>query len=107
MKDYVNSFFQKICHPSEGKDTILFEPIHLELAAGRIDGPISEPPFQNIQVSPLGIIPKKAYYESRLIHHLSYPEGNSINDYIQSQFCIIQYQTIDTAISLIQKIGPG
>ena len=102
-----NFRFSKNLSSLKGQETVLTDRINLELAAGRIAGPFSEPPFPNIQVSPLGLVPKKAPNEFRLIHHLSYPEGNSINDYIPSQFCTVQYQTIDTAISLIQQIGPG
>lgn len=50
---------------------------------------------------------KKASGEFRLIHHLSYPEGNSINDHIPDHLCTVQYQSVDTAISLIQQLGPG
>lgn len=52
-------------------------------------------------------MPKKASGEFRLIHHLSYPEGNSINDHIPDHLCTVQYQSVDTAISLIQQLGPG
>lgn len=43
------------------------------LRANRIAGPFTQPPFPNIQVSPLGLVPKKSPGEFRLIHHLSYP----------------------------------
>ena len=51
-----------------------------DLAAGRIVGPFDSPPFETFRVSPLGIVPKKLPGEFRLIHHLSYPEGLSVND---------------------------
>lgn len=78
-----------------------------ESKAKRIAGPFSAPPFPNLQVSPLGLVPKKAPGEFRLIHNLSYPEGNSINDHIPDHLCTVQYQSVDTAISLIQQLGPG
>ena len=53
-----------------------------ERAAGRIAGLFSSPPFPYFPCSPLGIIPKKDLSEFRLIHHLSYPKGSSVNDYI-------------------------
>lgn len=52
-------------------------------------------------------MPKKALGKFRLIHHLSYPEFNSINDHIPDRLCTLQYQSVDTAISLIQQLGPG
>lgn len=56
-----------------------------ELAAGRIVGPYDTPPFETFRVSPLGIVPKKLPGEFRLIHHLSYPEGLSVNDGIPKE----------------------
>lgn len=78
-----------------------------EIHAGRMEGPFVEPPFKNLQVSPLGLIPKNVPNEFRLIHHLSYPDGTSINDGIPSELCSVQYQTIDDAISEILKAGRG
>lgn len=78
-----------------------------ESKAKKIAGPFSAPPFPNLQVSPLGLVPKKASGEFKLIHHLSYREGNSINDHIPDHHCTVQYQSVDTAISLIQQLGPG
>ena len=65
------------------------------------------PPFPNIQVSPLGLVPKKAPGEFRLIHHLSFPEGDSINSNIPKEMTAVSYQSIDTASSLIKQVGKG
>lgn len=70
-------------------------------------GPFQYPPFKNIQVSPLGLVPKKKPGEFRLIHHLSYPDGSSINDGIPHELCTVQYQSIHDAILAIQKVGVG
>ena len=51
-----------------------------ELDAHRLAGPFSSPPFPVFRVSPLGLVPKKVEGEFRLIHHLSYPRGSSLND---------------------------
>lgn len=45
--------------------------------------------------------PKKTPREFRLIHHLSFPEESLINHDIPQQLCFFQYQSIDTAISII------
>lgn len=37
----------------------------------------SAPPFQNLRVSPLGVVPKKEAGKFCLINHLSYPMGMS------------------------------
>lgn len=60
-----------------------------------------------MQVSPLGLVPKKQPGEYRVIHHLSYPEGASVNDGIMQEFKTVQYQNIDSAIVLIKQYGPG
>ena len=77
-----------------------------ELEAGRIVGPFLTPPFPVFRTSPLGVVPKKTN-EFRLIHHLSYPSGASVNDFIPKEFSTVRYATIDDAISIIKKLGPG
>ena len=54
--------------------------ISKELEAGRLAGPFAEPPFTQLGIPPLGVVPKKVPGEFRLFHHLSYPKGSSIND---------------------------
>ena len=39
----------------------------------------------------------------RLIHHLSYPENNSINDFIDKEFYSVQYSSVDEVAALISK----
>ena len=78
-----------------------------EVDAGRIAGPFSEPPFPNFRVSPLGVVPKKAPGEFRIIHHLSYPKGSSVNDGISSSNTSVQYARVDDAIRLIKLAGPN
>lgn len=78
-----------------------------EIKVGRISGPFSSPPFPNLQVSPVGLIPKNEAGEYRVIQHLSFPMGTSINDGILSEVVSVHYQTLDDAIQLIQCIGPG
>lgn len=91
----------------QGKEHMLYHKIDQEILAGRVGGPFTSPPFPNIQVSPLGLVPKKSPGEFRMIHHLSYPEGNSINSNIPKHFCTVQYQSIDTAIAMIKYLGKG
>jgi hypothetical protein len=90
-----------------GREVVIRERLQQELLADRIAGPFKDPPFPNIQVSPLGLVPKQEPEEFRLIHHLSFPEGGSINDHIPPQFSFVQYQSIEDAIALIQQVGPG
>ena len=78
-----------------------------ELEAHRLAGPFKSPPFRPFRVSPLGIVPKKVPNEFRLIHHLSYPHGSSVNDGIAPEFSSVTYATIDDAILLVKKVGKG
>ena len=71
--------FQGIREASQAKNllsaiknpTVVDTKTAKELAAGRLAGPF---------VSPLGVVPKKSPGEFRLIHHLSFPKGASVND---------------------------
>ena len=78
-----------------------------EIVAGRIAGPFSHPPFFNFRVSPLGVVHKKVPGEFRLIHHLSFPHGASINDGISSEHTTVSYSRVDNAIAIIKKLGRG
>ena len=52
-------------------------------------------------------MPKKVPCEFRLIHHLSFPKGSSVNDSIPPKHTSVHYATIDEAIKLIKSAGPG
>ena len=89
-------------HPS-----IVDDKIKKELASHRLAGPFQSPPFHPFRISPLGVVPKKNQGEFRLIHHLSYPKGSSVNDGIDSEHTRVFYATVDDAINLIKLAGPG
>ncbi|XP_028403232.1 uncharacterized protein LOC114525965 isoform X1 [Dendronephthya gigantea] len=78
-----------------------------ELAANRIAGPFDNPPFPNFRVSPLGVVPKKTPGEYRLIHHLSFPNGASVNDGIAPEHTSVNYARVDDAVSMIKQLGRG
>ena len=88
----------------ENKDEIR-EKIRKELAAGRIAGPSEQPIFPNMRCSPLGLVPKKEPGEFRMIHHLSYPHGDSIKDQIDPNRCTVKYAKFDDAITIVQQKG--
>ena len=60
---------------SENPD-VVDAKIKKELDAGRLAGPFRTRPFYPFRIFLLGVVPG----EFRLIHHLSYPTGSSIND---------------------------
>ena len=78
-----------------------------ELAANRLAGPFLSPPFRPFCVSPLGLVPKRAPSDFRLILHLSFPHGRSVNDGIASENTCVLYATVADAIGLIKRAGPG
>lgn len=86
---------------------IVVSKLNKERDAGRIVGPFSEPPFHNFRCSPLGIVPKKDPSEFRLIHHLSYPPGSSVNDFIPEDCSSVHYASINDTISVIKRKGAG
>ena len=77
-----------------------------EVSLGRIAGPFCTRPLDNLRLSPVGLIPKKdgSY---RLIHHLSYPAGNSVNDFIPDEYCSVQYTSFDSALAMLANLGKG
>ena len=104
---------QRISSHSQNLMSALHNPdmvdvkIEKELLAGRLSGPFEMPPLSPFRVSPLGVIPKKTPGEFRLIHHLSYPRGSSVNDGISPEFSSVRYATITDAIRHIRAAGTG
>jgi len=76
-----------------------------EIEAGRVVGPFKAAPFPNFRTSPIGILPKNASNEFRLIHHLSYPRGSSVNDSIPDECSSVHYATISDAMIILKKLG--
>ena len=74
---------------------------------GRIAGPFPSSPLPNFQCHPIGVLPKKHSVEWRTIYHLSYPEGDSVNDHIPKDPYSLQYVRVDDAIAILRFLGPG
>ena len=91
----------------KGMEDVVQRKINKEVSEGRVLGPFSEPPIRNLRISPLGIVPKKTQGEFRLIHHLSFPEGASVNDAIPSELCSVRYTSLDEAVCMVRKCGVG
>jgi hypothetical protein len=84
-------------------EEIVDRHIEKEIEAGRFVGLFTTPPFQSFQCSPIGIVEKKVPGEFRMIHHLSYPEGKSINCGIPEDKCSVKYVTLDQAIHKVRS----
>ena len=105
--NYLPDFCSKNLVSAFQHPDIVDSKIQKELDADRLAGPFDSPPFLNFRVSPLGVVPKKIHGEFRLIHHLSYPHGLSVNSGIPSEHSTVSYSTIGHAIKLIKRAGNG
>ena len=86
---------------------VVLSKLENEINLGRIGGPFIHRPFANLQCSPIGLVPKSQQGSFRLIHHLSFPEGNSVNDFIDKDECKVHYASFDTAVNLAMSLGPN
>ncbi|XP_068110929.1 toll-like receptor 7 [Hyperolius riggenbachi] len=78
-----------------------------EREAGRVAGPFTDCPLDGLIVSPLGVVPKKEPGSFRLIHHLSFPKGSSVNDGLSGQDTSVVYTSFDVALRWVRKLGQG
>lgn len=69
------------------------------MALSLMCGPFPAPPLPGLVVFPLGVIPKKEPGQFRMIDHLSYPKGGSVNDGIDPQACAVTYTSFDATVS--------
>ena len=81
--------------------------LNKEIQLGRIAGPFPSSPLPNFQCHPIGVVPKKHSAEWRTIYHLSYPEGDSINDHIRKDPYSLQDIRVDDAIAILRLLDPG
>ena len=80
--------------------------ISKEYAAGNTVGPFKCKPIPDFVVSPLGVVPKKGD-KWRLIMHLSFPDGTSINDGINNDDFPLKYVTVYHAMDAVMRLGPN
>lgn len=82
-------------HPRE-----TMEKIANEIKLGRIWGPYEKLPISNLRVSPIGVVPKGDNAGWRLITHLSFPTGNSINEFINPAESTVHYSSFDSVVQM-------
>jgi hypothetical protein len=78
-----------------------------EIEFGRVAGPFEDPPWESLHLSPLGVCEKKVPGTYRMIHHLSFPAGHSVNDGISEDNSKVRYSSISDAIAIINSLGRG
>lgn len=86
---------------------VVFKKIMKEIEKGRVAGPCSGLPFENFHLSPVGLVLKKKPNSYRIIHHLSFPFGSSLNDCIDKDLSSVSYSTFDQAVYLVHQFGPS
>ena len=102
------SKFSKNLKSAVDNPTIVLSNLAKEVARGHTAGPFTNPPFINLQVSPIGIVPIKHSDKFRTIFHLSFPKtGESINSFIEKDEFSLQYIKIDDAIAALIRLGRG
>lgn len=92
---------------ARSRPEVVFEKLSKEVVLGRMAGPFVELPIPELRISPLGVVPKKEANKFRLIHHLSYPAGRSVNDGIDSSLCKVLYTSFDKALVWVRRCGRG
>ena len=70
---------------------------------GRIAGPFLKQPISNLRMSPIGKVPKSGG-SRRLITHLSYPENNSVNHFIDPYDCTVSYTSLDQVLQEVARL---
>ena len=65
-----------------GSPEVLWQKMMKEVQNNRFAGPFENIPFKNYTQSPVGLVPKGAGMDTRLIFHLSYPRNSKVKCYI-------------------------
>ncbi|CAJ0954863.1 unnamed protein product [Ranitomeya imitator] len=86
---------------------ILREKLDKEIKLTQFRSPFNARPFANLRISLLGIVPKKEQGKYRLIHHLSYPKGRSVNNGIPSDDTTVTYVSFDGAVDMFRRARHG
>ncbi len=96
-------------HPQYDSIKILkvLTSLQREIQLGRTAGPFKAPPFPNLQISPIGAVPKKRSDKIRVIHDLSFPRRGigSVNSRLLEAPC--RYLQFDSVLRTIADIGPS
>ncbi|XP_029454007.1 uncharacterized protein LOC115089819 [Rhinatrema bivittatum] len=92
---------------ARNNEEVIALKIKKESDMGRVEGPFKDKPLPHFRISPLGVVPKKEPGEFRMIHHLSFPEGGSVNDYLDPEACSVAYASFDQALDMVRHWGQG
>ena len=77
------------------------EYVTKEQQAGRLAGPFPDGYHGIRNISPIGFIPTRVPGSYRIIHHLSFPAGLSVNDFILRSCTSVSHGSVDQAVRII------
>ncbi|KAF5361332.1 hypothetical protein D9757_013548 [Collybiopsis confluens] len=78
------------------------------VAKGHLAGPFDSPPLANFCCSPVRVVSKRHNSSKlRLINHLSWPHGSSVNDGIPDSEASISYDMFEKAVADLVVSGSG
>lgn len=83
--------------------TITTQLLYSDLSLSRVSKAVLTHPFI---LSPLGLVPKTDQGWQR-IHHLSFPPGDSVNDWIPQHFATLEYTSRQELLRLVLRAGPN
>ena len=79
-----------------------------ETALTHVAGPFLDAPIPDFHISPFGVIAKRNQPgQWRLILDLSSPTGHSVNDGTPKEPYSLHYASVDDAIRILLRLGPG
>lgn len=85
----------------------MWNKVMTEVKNKRYAGPYRHgPPYKYFIQSPIGLVPKQGG-KTRLITHMSWPHGDSVNSNIPDDLCSTQYPSFQEAIQMLMKIAPS
>ena len=64
-------------------------------------------PLPNLQISTIGLVPKKESGDCQLVMDLSYPKGDSINNFIDPKEFFIKFNNLDRPVQMVAQLGKG
>jgi hypothetical protein len=91
---------------TEAEEEAVSLDITNEVALGRIAGPYPSPPYAHYRCSPIKTVAKKgSAAKYRIIHHLSYPHGRSVNSSTADWPCPLA--RFAQAVDIVRRLGRG
>jgi hypothetical protein len=91
---------------NDSEDRAVSLDLAAEVSLGRIAGPYASPPFPHYRCSPIKTVAKKgSTTKYRVIHHLSYPHGRSVNSSTADWPCPLA--RFAQAVDIVRRLGRG